>query len=130
MDADGLFMGEATLRKIFCLQETLRGVAGAAPLTESLLQVDRVLLRPSPLLQDKRLGFHLVRHRRRHALSGTTCSGSYQPAAARVIFCKHSGLMRWVKVNTLLTTSVFLAADTAVNEAGGSDGGRHRAITC
>lgn len=62
MEADGLFMGEATLRKIFCLQETLRGVAGRGPLNESLLQVDRVLLRPSPLLQDKRLGFHLLRY--------------------------------------------------------------------
>lgn len=63
MDAEGLFMGEATLRKILCLQETLRGVAGGGPLTESLLQVDRVLLRPSPLLQDhKRLGCHPVRH--------------------------------------------------------------------
>lgn len=63
MDADGLFMGEATLRKILCLQETLRRAAGGGPLTESLLQVDRVLLRPSPLLQDKRLGYHPLRHR-------------------------------------------------------------------
>lgn len=52
MDADGLFMGEATLRKIFCLQETLRGVWGR-PLSESLLQPDRVLFLPSPLLQKK-----------------------------------------------------------------------------
>lgn len=64
-------MGEATLKKILCLQETLRGVAGAAPLTESLLQVDRVLLRPSPLLQDKRLRFHWCATHTR-ALSGHT----------------------------------------------------------
>ena len=53
MDAEGLFMGEATLRKIFCLQETLRGVGGRPPLTESLLQADRVLFLPSPLLREK-----------------------------------------------------------------------------
>lgn len=53
MAADGLFMGEATLRKIFCLQETLRGVGGRPPLTESLLQPDRVLFLPSPLLREK-----------------------------------------------------------------------------
>jgi len=53
MDADGLFMGDATLRKIFCLQETLRGVWGRTPLNESLLQPDRVLFLPSPLLQKK-----------------------------------------------------------------------------
>lgn len=52
MDADGLFIGEATLRKIFCLQETLRGVWGRQ-LIESLLQPDRVLFLPSPLLQEK-----------------------------------------------------------------------------
>lgn len=82
MDADGLFMGEATLRKILCLQETLRGVAGAAPLTESLLQVDRVLLRPSPLLQDKRLGFHLVHHRRTHTHARARTSVCLQTAWA------------------------------------------------
>lgn len=137
MDADGLFMGEATLRKILCLQETLRGVAGGAPLTESLLQVDRVLLRPSPLLQDKRLGCHPLRHRhsstqahtRTH--SGThTHPASHQSAPAWLIVCKQSGLMRRVKVNTRLTTSVFHVADTGVNEAGGGDGGRHRATAC
>ncbi len=53
MDAGGLFMGDATLRKIFCLQETLRGVRGRPPLTESLLQPDRVLFLPSPLLREK-----------------------------------------------------------------------------
>ncbi len=53
MDADGLFRGDATLKKIFCLQETLRGVDGRPPLTESLLQPDRVLFLPSPLLWDK-----------------------------------------------------------------------------
>lgn len=53
IDADGLFMGDATLRKIFCLQETLRGVGGRPPLTESLLQPDRVLFLPSPLLREK-----------------------------------------------------------------------------
>lgn len=69
MDADGLFMGDATLRKIFCLQETLRGVRGRPPLTESLLQPDRVLFLPSPLLReqravletpDKQAGYHLT----------------------------------------------------------------------
>ena len=54
MEADGLFKGEATLRKIFCLQETLRGVATSAAPTESLLQVDRVLFLPSPLLPERR----------------------------------------------------------------------------
>lgn len=58
IDADGLFIGEATLRKIFCLQETLRGVGGRPPLTESLLQPDRVLFLPSPLLREK-----MQRHR-------------------------------------------------------------------
>lgn len=53
MDADGLFMGDATLRKIFCLQETLRGVGGGPPLTESLLQADSVLFLLSPLLQEE-----------------------------------------------------------------------------
>lgn len=69
MDADGLFMGDATLRKIFCLQETLRGVRGRPPLTESLLQPDRVLFLPSPLLREqtavletpnKQAGYHLT----------------------------------------------------------------------
>ena len=69
MDADVLFMGEATLRKIFCLQETLRGVGGRPPLRESLLQPDRVLFLPSPLLRDKtaasqtpdkRVSYHLT----------------------------------------------------------------------
>lgn len=69
MDADGLFMGDATLRKIFCLQETLRGVRGRPPLTESLLQPERLLFLPSPLLQEKtavlqtpnkRAGYHLT----------------------------------------------------------------------
>ena len=54
MDAGGLFRGEATLRKIFCLQETLRGVATSAAPTESLLQADRVLFLPSPLLPEGR----------------------------------------------------------------------------
>lgn len=53
MDADGLFIGDATLRKIFCLQETLRGLRGRPPLNESLLQPDRVLFLPSPLLREK-----------------------------------------------------------------------------
>lgn len=53
MDADGLFIGDATLRKIFCLQETLRRVWGRPPLSESLLQLDRVRFLPSPLLQKK-----------------------------------------------------------------------------
>lgn len=69
MDADGLFMGDATLRKIFCLQETLRGVGGRPPLTESLLQPERVRFLLSPLLReetavlqtpDKRAGYHLT----------------------------------------------------------------------
>lgn len=51
MDAGGLLVGEAILRKIFCLQETLRGGAGRPPaLSESLLQPDKLLFLPSPLL--------------------------------------------------------------------------------
>ena len=50
IDAEPLFMGEATRRNIFCLQETLRGVRGVAAFTLSLLQPDRVLFLPSPLL--------------------------------------------------------------------------------
>lgn len=53
MAAGDLLIGDATLRKIFCLQETLRGVGGSPPLSESLLQLDRVLFLPSPLLQEK-----------------------------------------------------------------------------
>lgn len=47
MAAVALFMGEATLRKIFWRQDTLRGVTAVR---ESLLQPDRVLFLPSPLL--------------------------------------------------------------------------------
>lgn len=53
MDEGVLFMGDATLKKIFCLQDTLRGVGGRPPLTESLLQPERVLFLPSPLLREK-----------------------------------------------------------------------------
>lgn len=46
-----LFMGEATLRKIRCLQEIRRGGTGVPPtLRDSLLQVDEVLFLPSPSL--------------------------------------------------------------------------------
>lgn len=50
--ADGdLFTGDATRRKIRCLQETLRGVTGVPPaFRDSLLQVDEVLFLPSPSL--------------------------------------------------------------------------------
>lgn len=54
MGAGDLLIGDATLRKIFCLQETLRGVGGSPPLSESLLQLERVLFLPSPLLQEKK----------------------------------------------------------------------------
>lgn len=39
-------MGDATLRKIFCRQETLRG---GSKVKESVLQPDRDLFLPSPL---------------------------------------------------------------------------------
>lgn len=109
MDADGLFMGEATLRKIRCLQETLRGVAGGAALSESLLQVDRVLLRPSPLLQDKGLGFHLVRHRSTHTHSQARTSqlssvSSGTGSCLQTVWAdetakgKHAGVSLWLKL--------------------------------
>jgi hypothetical protein len=48
-----LFTGDATRRKIRCLQETLRGVTGVPPaFRDSLLQVDDVLFLPSPSLQN------------------------------------------------------------------------------
>lgn len=53
MAAGDLLIGDATLRKIFCLQETLRGVGGSPPLSESLLQLESVLFLPSPLLREK-----------------------------------------------------------------------------
>lgn len=59
-----------------------------------------------------------------HTLSGTHVRVLISQQPHGLIVCKQSGLMRRVKVNTLLPTSVFLVADTAVNEAGGSDGWR------
>lgn len=48
-----LFTGDATRRKIRCLQEILRGVTGVPPaFRDSLLQVDEVLFLPSPSLQN------------------------------------------------------------------------------
>lgn len=46
IEAEGLFMGDATLRKIFWRQETLRG---DTKVKESVLQPDRDLFLPSPL---------------------------------------------------------------------------------
>ncbi len=46
IEAEGLFMGEATLRKIFWRQETLRG---GTTVKESVLQPDRDLFLPSSL---------------------------------------------------------------------------------
>lgn len=86
-------------------------------------QTARVSPAASPTL------FHAGTHT--HTLSGThTHPASHQSAPAWLIVCKQSGLMRRVKVNTRLTTSVFHVADTGVNEAGGGDGGRHRATAC
>lgn len=45
-------MGEATLRKMRCRQDTRRGVTGVPPaFSDSLLHVDEVLFLPSPSLQ-------------------------------------------------------------------------------
>lgn len=46
IEAEGLFMGDATLRKIFWRQETLRG---GTKVKESVLQPDRDLFLPSSL---------------------------------------------------------------------------------